>query len=44
MNIYVYMIITGMIIIGLSFVWWEDRKERKAEEGKRKNNQQGTPE
>lgn len=41
MNIYVYMIITGMIIIGLSFVWWEDRKERKAEERKHKKNRQG---
>lgn len=37
MNIYVYMIITGMIIIGLSFVWWEDRKERKLEEEKTGN-------
>ncbi|WP_262497543.1 MULTISPECIES: hypothetical protein [Parabacteroides] len=42
MNIYVYMIITGVIIIGLSFVWWEDRKERKLQEGKPENDKQQT--
>ena len=36
------MYITGVIIIGLSFVWWEDRKERKLQEGKPENDKQQT--
>ncbi|WP_455640644.1 hypothetical protein [Parabacteroides sp.] len=29
MNIYVYMIALGMIIICLSYYWWVDKRDRK---------------
>ena len=31
MNIYVYITALGMVIIGLYFVWRENKRERKAE-------------
>ena len=42
MNIYVYMIALGMVGIAYFFVWREDRKERKLEEGKPKYDKQQT--
>lgn len=40
MNIYVYLIALGMIIICLSYYCWVDKRERKLEEGKRENDKQ----
>lgn len=42
MNIYVYMIAFGMLVIGLSYYYWVDRRDRKLEEGKPKNDKQQT--
>ena len=40
MNIYVYITALGMVLIGLYFVWRENKRERKAEQKKQECNKQ----
>lgn len=42
MSIYVCICAVGMVITALSYIWWEDRKDRKLEEGKPENDKQQT--
>nr|WP_262711662.1 hypothetical protein [Parabacteroides goldsteinii] len=40
MNIYVYMIAFGMLVIGLSYYYWVDKRDRKLDKGNPKNEEQ----
>ena len=40
MNIYVYITALGMVLIGLYFVWRENKRERKEKKKKQECNKQ----